>query len=123
YKCFGCGKSGDLITFVRETEGLNFVEAIEARGQRFNVPIEYEEGAGPSREERSLRQELFELHDLATHHFHRAFQADDATGEWMRAYWKNQRRFSSELADDFKIGAADAQGSDLGAVLLKKGFS
>ena len=24
YKCFGCGKSGDIITFVRETEGLNF---------------------------------------------------------------------------------------------------
>jgi phosphoribosylformylglycinamidine synthase PurS subunit len=32
YKCFGCGKAGDIITFVRETEQLNFTEAIEALG-------------------------------------------------------------------------------------------
>lgn len=123
YKCFGCGKSGDLITFVRETEGLNFVEAIEALGQRFNVPIEYEEGAGPSREERSLRQEIFELHELAAQRYHEAFHAADDTGTWMRDYWVNHRRFTPELADDFKIGAADAHGSGLGALLLKRGFS
>ncbi|WP_221030428.1 DNA primase [Actomonas aquatica] len=123
YKCFGCGKSGDLITFVRETEGLNFIEAVEALGQRFNIPIEYEEGAGPSREERSLRQELFELHDIAAQHYHEAFRAKNDTGNWMRDYWAKQRRFSNELAEDFKIGAADAHGSDLGALLLKRGFS
>src|SRR3954467_5986065 len=69
YKCFGCGKAGDIISFVRETEQLNFTEAIEALGQRFGVPIEYEEGSGgPSREERSLRQEIFDLHDAAADH-------------------------------------------------------
>src|SRR6476620_7069961 len=58
YHCFGCNKSGDLIAFVRETEQLNFTEAVEALGQRFNIPIEYEDGGGgPSREERSLRKE------------------------------------------------------------------
>ena len=62
YKCFGCGKAGDIISFVRETEQLTFTEAVEALGQRFGVPIEYEAGAGPSREERSLRQEVFDLH-------------------------------------------------------------
>jgi hypothetical protein len=46
YKCFGCGKAGDVITFVRETEQLNFSEAVEALGKRFGVPIEYEEGSG-----------------------------------------------------------------------------
>ncbi|MCX6931726.1 MAG: CHC2 zinc finger domain-containing protein, partial [Verrucomicrobia bacterium] len=62
FKCFGCGKAGDAITFVRETEQLSFTEAIEALGQRFNIPIEYEEGSGgPSREERSLRQEIYDL--------------------------------------------------------------
>ena len=66
YKCFGCGKSGDLITFVRETEQLNFAEAVEALGKRFGIVIEYEEGSGgPTREERSLRQEIFDLHEAA----------------------------------------------------------
>src|SRR4051812_31603410 len=124
YYCFGCNKTGDLITFVRETEQLNFTEAVEALGQRFNIPIEYEEGGGgPSREERSLRQELFDLHDTVAEHFHQAFKASDATGEFMRKLWVEKRRFPLELATEFKIGAADAYGSGLGALLLKKKFS
>lgn len=123
YKCFGCGKSGDLITFVRETEGLNFVETIEALGQRFQVPIEYEAGSGPTREERSLRQELFELHDVAAQHYWETFKSDSPAGNWMRNYWENDRRFPLELAEEFKIGAADAEGSGLGALLLEKKFS
>ncbi len=123
YKCFGCGKSGDVITFVRDTEGLNFAEAVEALAQRFSVPLEYEEGAGPTREERSLRQELFDLHEAAAEHFHQVFKAHEHTGDWMRSYWVERRRFSSELADEFKIGAVEPAGSSLAAVLLKRGFS
>ena len=121
YKCFGCGKAGDIITFVRETEQLNFTEAIEALGNRFGITIEYEEGSGgPSREERSLRQEIFDIHETAAEHFHQVFKSSTPTGDWMRAYWTDKRRFTLELADEFKIGAAEAADSTLGAALLKK---
>jgi DNA primase len=124
YKCFGCGKAGDAITFVRETEQLNFAEAVEALGQRFGIPIEYEEGSGgPSRADRTLRQEVFDLHDVAAEHFHQAFKAKDATGDFFRKLWTEKRRFPAELADEFKIGAADADGSGLGAVLMRRKFS
>jgi DNA primase len=124
YKCFGCGKAGDAIAFVRETEQLNFTEAVEAIGKRFGIVIEYEEGSGgPSREERSLRQEIFDLHDAAAEHFFQAFKAKDATGDFFRQYWLEKRKFAMELADDFKIGAVDEAGSSLGAVLMRKKFS
>jgi DNA primase len=123
YKCFGCGKAGDIISFVRETEQLTFTEAVEALGQRFGVPIEYEAGAGPSREERSLRQELFDLHEAAAEFFREMFLAPGATGDFMRAYWVEKRRFPLELADEFKIGAAAPDDTGLGARLLKKKFS
>lgn len=124
YKCFGCGKAGDAITFVRETEQLSFTEAVEALGKRFAIVIEYEEGSGgPTREERSLRQEIFDLHDVAAEHFHQTFKTRDAAGDYMRRYWVEQRRFTPELADEFKIGAADAAGSGLGAAILKRKFS
>ena len=124
YKCFGCGKAGDAITFVRETEQLNFTEAVEALGKRFAIAIEYEEGSGgPTHEERSLRQEIFDLHEQAAEHYHQAFHAKDAAGDYFRSYWTNKRRFTPELADEFKIGGVDDQGSGLGAVLLRKKFS
>ncbi len=124
YKCFGCGKAGDAISFVRETEQLGFSEAVEAIGKRFGVVIEYEEGTGgPSREERSLRQEIFDLHDAAAEHFHQAFLAADDTGGYFRDYWIEQRRFALELAREFKIGAADAAGSGLATALMRRKFS
>jgi DNA primase len=123
YKCFGCGKAGDAITFVRETEQLSFAEAVEALGQRFGVPIEYEAGSGPTREERSLRQELFDLHEQAAAHFHAAFRAAGPAGDFMRAYWQDERRFPPELAEEFAIGAAGPDGSGLGPELLKRKYS
>jgi DNA primase len=124
YKCFGCGKAGDLISFVRETEQLGFTEAVEALGQRFNIVIEYEAGSGgPSREERSLRQEIFEIHELAADHFHQAFKAATPAGDFMRTYWVDQRRFTLELADEFKIGVAAPADDGLAALLLKRKFS
>ena len=122
YKCFGCGKAGDAIRFVQETEQLSFVEAVEALGQRFNIPIEYEDGAGPTHEERSLRKELFDLHEAAAEHFHQTFKARSTTGDFFRRYWQEQRKFPLELAEEFKIGAADPNDT-LGNALLKRRFS
>ncbi len=124
YKCFGCGKAGDAITFVRETEQLSFSEAVEALGQRFGIPIEYEEGSGgPSAADRTLRQEVFDLHDAAAEHFYQVFKAKDATGEFFRDLWANKRKFPADLADEFKIGGVDATGSGLAALMLRKKFS
>ena len=123
YKCFGCGKAGDSITFVRETEQLTFTEAVEALGQRFGIVIEYEEGSGPSREDRSLRQELYDLHEQAADHYHENFKAAQPAGEFMRAYWTDQRKFPMELAGEFKIGAAPPDDGGLAARLWKRKYS
>lgn len=123
YKCFGCGKAGDAINFVRDTEQLSFTEAVEALAQRFGVVIEYEEGSAPNREDRSLRQELYDLHEQAADHFHENLKAAQPAGEFMRAYWTEERGFPLPLAVEFKIGAAPAEDTGLAARLLKRRYS
>ena len=124
YKCFGCGKAGDVINFVMDTEGLPFTEAVEAIAQRFGVTLEYEAGSGgPSAETRSLRQEIFDIHDLAADHYRQAFLATTPAGDFIRDYWVRNRRFTPELADEFKIGFAPPDDGGLGAMLLKRKFS
>lgn len=123
YKCFGCGQAGDVITFVRETEQLGFTEAVEAIGQRFGVEIEYEQGSGPSREERSLRQEIFDIHELAAEHYHQTFRGNNPTGDYLRRYWVEERQFTPELAEEFKIGGAAPADDGLAALLLKRKFT
>ena len=99
YKCFGCGKAGDVITFVRETEGLSFTEAVETLAKRFGVPLEYEAGSGPTREERSLRQELYDLerdpaeqHNLAASEPERCARMRQRLAAWTEA---NRRQYGS----------------------------
>ncbi len=124
FKCFGCGKAGDILNFVMETEGLQFTEAAEALAKRFGVNLEYEEGSGgPSREERSLRQELFDLHDAATDHYRQCFLAATPPGTWIRDYWVKNRRFTPELAEEFMIGFAPPEDQGLAAAVLRKKFS
>jgi len=124
YKCFGCGKAGDVINFVMETEGLQFTEAVEAIAQRSGITLEYEEGSGgPSKETRSLRQEIFDIHDLAADHYRQAFFATTPHGEFIRDYWVKNRKFTPELAEEFKIGFAPPEDSGLAAALMKRKFS
>ncbi len=124
FKCFGCGKAGDAINFVMETEGLQFTEAVEAIAQRFGFALEYEEGSGgPSKETRSLRQEIFDIHDLAADYYRQAFLATNPHGIFIRDYWAKNRKFTPELAEDFKIGFAPVEDSGLAAAMLKRKFS
>ncbi|MBI5423485.1 MAG: DNA primase [Opitutae bacterium] len=124
YKCFGCGKAGDILSFVMETEGLQFTEAAETLAKRFGVELEYEAGSGgPTREERSLRQEIFDLHDVAADFYHQAFLAQNAHGAWTRDYWTKSRKFAPELADEFKIGFAPVEDRGLAEALIKRRFS
>ena len=59
YYCFGCGKGGDVISFVRETENLDFVGAVEWLAERFRVPIEVEEASPRVEAERKRRERLY----------------------------------------------------------------
>ena len=124
YKCFGCGKAGDIINFVMESEGLQFTESVEAIAQRFAFTLEYEEGSGgPTKESRSLRQEIFDIHDLAADYYRQCFLAKTPHGDFIRDYWTQNRRFTPELGDDFKIGFAPPEDSGLAATLLKREFT
>src|ERR671914_486771 len=42
FHCFGCGKGGDAIAFVRETEALDFPESVELLAERYGVELERE---------------------------------------------------------------------------------
>src|SRR5699024_6917085 len=39
FRCFGCGKSGNVITFIREMESFNFVEAVHLLADRVNMEL------------------------------------------------------------------------------------
>jgi DNA primase len=120
YYCFGCGAKGDLITFVRETEGLDFAESIEWLGERFRVPIEYEESSPVQDEARRRRERLFALLDQAATFYERTLW-DSQAGGMARDYLKG-RGLGEEACREFRLGLA-LGGMSLARKALEKGFT
>ncbi len=119
YHCFGCHKGGDVITFVRETQGLDFVGAIEWLADRFRVQLEYEEVSPEQAARRDRRARLHELLDQAAVYYERALWETEVGG-FARDYLKG-RGLGEEVAREFRLGLA-LGGNSLSRKALQKGF-
>jgi DNA primase len=120
YYCFGCGAKGDLITFVRETEQLDFAGAIEWLADRFNVPIEYEETSPEQDARRRRRERLLELLDSAAT-FYERYLWDSQAGSLARDYLAG-RGLGEEVCRDYRLGLA-LGGTTLMRKALERGFT
>ncbi len=65
YHCFSCGEGGDVITFIRKIEHLDFTEAVERLAARAHVELRYEQGGYVPGQEHSQRRRLIEAHTAA----------------------------------------------------------
>lgn len=101
YYCFGCRASGDQITFVREMQHLDFVEAVRLLADRAGIELHEDANAGPARKE---RQEYMATMERAVEWYHdRLLTGPDARAA--REYLKS-RGIDGEVARKFKLGWA-----------------
>ncbi len=120
YHCFGCGVGGDAISFVRETEGLDFVGAIEWLADRFRVPLEYEEASPHADAERRRRDRLFALLEQAAAYYERLlWEGED--GAPAREYLAS-RSLGEEVCRAFRLGLSPA-GETLARKAAEKGYT
>jgi DNA primase len=120
FYCFGCGKGGDLISFVRETENLDFAGAIEWLGERFRVPLEYEETSPAADAARKRRERLYAVLEQATS-FYERYLWDTAQGEPVRAYLAG-RGLGEEVCREFRLGLSPTSPA-LARKAAEKGFT
>jgi DNA primase len=119
YHCFGCGKGGDVITFVRETESLDFAGAVEWLAERFRVTLEYEETSPQLEESRKRRDRLHAVLDQAASFYERHLW-ESAAGAPVRAYLES-RGLGEPVCREFRLGLSP--GSGLAEKAQQKGFS
>jgi DNA primase len=120
YMCFGCGESGDVISFVRGTEHLSFVETVERLAQRYGVELHYEQGSAAAGRQTSQRTRLVEAHRVAAQYFAEQLGGPEAvTGRRFLA----ERGFDQEAAGAYGVGYAPQGWDNLVKHLRSKGFS
>ncbi len=119
FKCFGCGASGDVFSFVMQYEGMSYPEAIEFLAGQAGVTVRYQRGQGPSPEQRGEKELLRNLYALAGRFYSEQLQgvmsADDTgdsdesgKSENNTADYVRGRGIDDATLADFQIGLAPA---------------
>jgi DNA primase len=119
FYCFGCGKGGDIVDFVRETENLDFVGTIEWLAERFRVPIEVEEASPRVDAERRRRERLYAVLDQTAAYFERLLWEGEA-GAPVREYLAG-RGLGEDVAKEFRLGLSPGKG--LAEKAKERGFT
>ena len=113
YYCFGCQRSGDAITFVREIEGLDFAGAVEMLAARAGIQLHYDsrdEGAA-----RSRRKRLLEAVEKARDFYHQRLL--DGRDAGPARHYLRSRGYDGDLVRRWKIGWAPDGGEVLARYL------
>jgi DNA primase len=121
YYCFGCGKGGDVIDFVREIHNLSFAEAVEWLADRAGVQLRYEDGPGTGpRVAQSLKMRLYAANKAAEEFFAGHLGTPEAL---VGRQFLDSRGFDADAARRFGCGFAPTSGRALRDHLLAKGFT
>ncbi|MEO1468252.1 MAG: DNA primase, partial [Pseudomonadota bacterium] len=107
YHCFGCGVSGDVFTFVTESENLSFPEAVERLAEEAGVAMPSREGGARGREADSRRAALIEVMEDAVRFFRRSLAS--GAGRSARDYVAG-RGLAAETVERFELGYAPEGG-------------
>ena len=77
FHCFGCHKGGDVFTFVREYENIDFMDAVRRLADRARIPLEMESPDGQP-QSRHLKDQLLLIHEQITQRWQTALAGDPA---------------------------------------------
>jgi DNA primase len=119
YMCFGCQKSGDAITFIREVEHLDFAEAVERLAARAGITLRYSD-ANFSKE-RKRKERLHEAVAIAIDFYHRALLEGPEAG--VARQYVRSRGFDGDVVRRFKLGYAPDKYDALSRHLTDQKFS
>ncbi|MGH9566011.1 MAG: DNA primase, partial [Candidatus Angelobacter sp.] len=108
FHCFGCGKSGDVFTFVQQVENISFFEALRLIAQKLEIKLpKMQYGSEHEAEDAKMRGQLLEMHERACAFFEEQLKRPEAAHA--RQYLSG-RGLNEETIREFHIGFAPDSG-------------
>ena len=111
YKCFSCGESGNVITFVQKYNGITFTEALKMLADRVGIPL----NVSTTRKINTKYEKLYEINDTVNKYF----KANLLSNEGVKAIkYLEDRKISKDIINEFNIGLSTS--NKLSNILSKK---
>lgn len=123
YKCFGCGKGGDSVSFVMEHEKLNYPEALRYLAKKYNIEIEevYNRDIEEEKKLESERESLYVVNAYAQKYFTETLLNTDEGKSIGLSYFK-ERGLSDDIIQKFQLGYAPEGRTIFTDEALKAGY-
>ncbi len=116
WHCFGCGKGGDIFSFVMEMEGLSFVEALRLLAPKAGVVLKRADPALASQ-----RNRLLDIVELSAKYYHKVLLESPAA-QAARNYLV-ERGLTEETIRNWQIGFSPDSWDSLNLFLKSKGYN
>lgn len=121
YKCFGCGKAGNVVNFLMDHEQLSYPEALRSLAKRYNIEIEEEELTVDQRQELNAKESLYIVSQFAADFFQEQLTQTQKGRAIGLSYFK-ERGFSEETIKKFQLGYSPDEWTALTDAAIEKGY-
>jgi len=121
FKCFGCGKGGNVVNFIMEHERLNYVEALKFLAKKYHIEIEEKEVTPEEIEKRNERESLMVINSYAQRYFSDMLHKHSDGKTIAMAYFR-ERGFKDHIIEKFQLGYCLDQRDAFTLSALRDGF-
>ncbi len=122
YKCFGCGKGGNAVTFLMEHESVSYPEALKMVAKRYNIPVEEREESEEDIRRNNDRESMFAVNSWAAEYFMNYLHNEGEGRSVGLSYFRQQRRLTDATIRKFGLGFCPSYGDRMTTDALKAGY-
>ncbi|MBR5821158.1 MAG: DNA primase [Alistipes sp.] len=122
YKCFGCGKGGNAVTFLMEHESITYPEALKMVAKRYNIPVEEREESEEDIRRNNDRESMFAVNGWAAEYFMNYLHRDEEGMAVGLSYFRQQRKLTDATIRKFALGFCPSYGDRMTRDALAAGY-
>jgi len=122
YKCFGCGKTGNAVNFVMESERATYPEALRMLAKRYGIEVREEAMTDEDIARNNNRESMFALNGWAMEYFRRYMMTEDEGRSVALSYFSSVRGFSDATINRFGLGFCPSSGDRFSMEALAAGY-
>ncbi len=122
YKCFGCGKGGNAVTFVMEHEGVSYPEALKIVAKRYGIEIQEREQTEEDVRRNNDRESMFALNGWAAEYFAKYMLSSTEGRSVGLSYFSQKRGFTEATIRKFGLGFCSSEGNAMTMAALSAGY-
>ena len=122
FKCFGCGKGGNAVSFVMEHENITYREALKIVAKKYGIEVKEREETEEDKIRNNNRESMFMLNSWASDYFANTLHNTDEGVSIGLSYFRQARGFSESTIKKFGLGFCPSAGDKMTQDALRAGY-